>query len=97
MKIFLLAAISFTGLFFTTGCVTTASKADKPKPYELDKCLVINRRLQGRTYTRVLDDQEYKFCCRPCTSAFDANPAPYVQKYKAVSYTHLTLPTKRIV
>jgi len=82
MKLLLLTALLFTGLFFTTGCVTTTAKADKPKPYKLDKCLVINRKLQGRTYTRVLDGQEYKFCCRPCTSAFDENPVPWVQKYK---------------
>jgi len=81
MKTFFLTAF-LSSVLLVTGCVTTNSGKAKPKPYLLDKCLVINKPLEGRTYTRIHGDQEYKFCCMPCVRTFEASPEPWVQKYR---------------
>ncbi len=57
---------------------------DGVKPYPLDTCLVIDRKLDStpKTYTRVHQGQEVKFCCKNCVIAFEANPEPWMKKLK---------------
>lgn len=55
---------------------------EKTKPYPKDVCIVSDNKLgsMGRVITRVHEGQEVKFCCKPCISKFEKNPAKYLGK-----------------
>lgn len=57
-------------------------KADKPKPYPLDTCLVSGEKLgeMGKPFVFVHQGQEIKLCCKSCKKDFDKDPAKYLKK-----------------
>jgi hypothetical protein len=58
-------------------------KAEKPKPYPLDKCIVTDEKLggeMGEPYVFVHDGQEIKLCCKSCQKDFKKEPAKYLKK-----------------
>ena len=57
-------------------------KADKPKPYTLDKCVVSDEKLgeMGKPYVFVQDGREVKLCCESCKKDFKKDPAKYMKK-----------------
>jgi len=50
------------------------------KPYPLDKCIVSDEPLEGKTYTFVRDGQELKLCCKDCLAEFEKDPRKYMAK-----------------
>ena len=74
--------------FFTAALLgvslASCSSTGSAKPYPLDTCIVSGNKLgsMGRPVTRVYNGQEVKFCCRPCTEDFAANPEKYMAKLK---------------
>lgn len=50
--------------------------------YPLKICLVSGNELgsMGKPIIKVYQDQEVKFCCKPCIKKFEANPAKYLGK-----------------
>ncbi len=64
-----------------TSCVTHSAKAEKPKPYPFNYCAVIKKEFdeeEGPKYGRIHDGYQVKFCCYPCTKAFDVNPEAFM-------------------
>lgn len=60
-------------------------KADKPKPYPLDTCIVSGEKLgEGgmKTYTFTYEGQEVKLCCKSCEKDFKKEPSKYMDKIK---------------
>jgi len=59
-------------------------KAEKAKPYPLDKCIVSDEKLgeMGDPYVFTYEGQEIKMCCKSCRKKFDKDPAKYVKKMK---------------
>lgn len=56
--------------------------AGSVKPYTKDTCIVTDNKLgsMGTPVTKIYDDQEVKFCCKPCVRKFEKNPQKYLQK-----------------
>lgn len=54
------------------------------KPYPFDTCFVMGRKLDEtpKTYTRIYNGQEIKFCCIECVTAFDHNPKPFMGRLR---------------
>ena len=52
------------------------------KPYPKDICIVSDNKLgsMGTPVTMVYDNQELKFCCKPCVRKFDKDPQKYLPK-----------------
>ncbi|MFN0125997.1 MAG: hypothetical protein ACKV19_04855 [Verrucomicrobiales bacterium] len=52
------------------------------KPYPLNTCIVSDNELgsMGPVITKVYQNQEVKFCCKPCIKEFDAEPAKFLAK-----------------
>lgn len=52
------------------------------KSYPLKTCLVTDNELgsMGKVITKVYDDQQIKFCCKPCVAKFEKNQAKYLSK-----------------
>jgi YHS domain-containing protein len=77
--LFLLLAA--TGLLVSS-CASTGGTASAGgiKPYPKDTCIVTGNKLgsMGAPITQVYQGQEIKFCCKPCTKKFAANPAKYL-------------------
>jgi len=50
------------------------------KSYTRDTCIVSNNKLgsMGAPITKVHGDQQVKFCCKPCVTKFEKNPAKYL-------------------
>lgn len=89
----LIALLVFS--LFTISCASNlppkvVGNPDAPgvKPYPLDTCLVIDRKLKAtrRTYVRVHENQEVKFCCKECVKAFEYNPEPWMEKLKRLGH-----------
>ena len=53
-----------------------------PAADPLKTCVVSGNELgsMGKPITKVYDNQEIKFCCKPCIKKFEANPAKYLGK-----------------
>jgi len=68
--------ITLSTLLFAAGLAFAA------KPYPLKTCLVTDNELgsMGKVVTKVYDEQEIKFCCKPCVKKFEANPAKFLSK-----------------
>ena len=51
----------------------------KPVPYPLSTCLVSGEKLgaDGDPVSLVHDGQEFKFCCKKCTTTFNKDPQKY--------------------
>jgi|UniRef100_UPI003782E4AA hypothetical protein len=66
----------------TTALLVLNLSAADVKPYPLKNCLVSGNELgsMGKPITKVYNDQQIKFCCKPCIKKFDANPAKYLAK-----------------
>ncbi len=83
MKLRILITTALLG-FTLAACTTSepALAAEKAKPYPLTKCLVSGNDLDsmGGPITKVYDNQEIKFCCKPCIKKFEANQAKYLSK-----------------
>ena len=69
-------------LLLTTTLLGISLQAADVKPYPLKTCVVSGNELgtMGKPITKVYNDQEIKFCCKPCVKKFDANPAKYLAK-----------------
>lgn len=67
---------------FVLGTAGTSLAADKTKSYTKDVCIVTDNKLgsMGRVITKTYEGQEVKFCCKPCVSKFEKNPAKYLSK-----------------
>jgi len=57
-------------------------KAEKPKPYPLATCLVLDEKLggMGEPYVFVYQGREIKLCCKSCMKDFNKAPAKYIKK-----------------
>ena len=69
-------------LLVLSSLLLAAGLAFASKPYPLKTCLVTDNELgsMGKVVTKVYDDQQIKFCCKPCIKKFEANPAKYLSK-----------------
>jgi len=78
----LLAACSTTQPGSTGSPGSAAASTGKVKPYPLKTCIVTDNDLysMGTPITKVYGNQEIKFCCRPCVSKYEENPALYRAK-----------------
>jgi len=59
------------------------SKAEKPKPYPLQTCVVSGEKLggdMGKPYVFIHQGREIKLCCQGCLKAFNKEPAKYIKK-----------------
>jgi YHS domain-containing protein len=57
------------------------------KPYPFDFCIVQeDEKLDpdAEPYAIVHEGQQYRFCCKDCWAEFRENPAPFVDKFKAL-------------
>jgi hypothetical protein len=62
---------------------TADKKAEKAKPYPLDKCIVSDEKLggdMGDPFVFVHEGQEIKLCCKSCQKDFNKDPAKYLKK-----------------
>jgi hypothetical protein len=68
-------------LFFILN-ITIYSADPVSKPYPLKNCIVTDNELgsMGKIITKVYDNQEIKFCCKPCVKKFEANQSKYLNK-----------------
>ena len=59
-------------------------KAEKAKPYPLDKCIVSDEKLggMGKPFVFTYEGQEIKLCCKSCQKDFKKDPAKYLKKMK---------------
>src|SRR6188472_1956029 len=82
-----LKALTAVGLILT--CVTSPlalraadSKAEKAKPYPLEKCVVSDEKLgeMGKPFVFTHEGQEIKLCCKSCLKDFQKDPAKYLKK-----------------
>ena len=59
-------------------------KADKPKPYPLDKCIVTDEKLGAdpdmKPYVFTHEGREIKLCCKSCLKDFNKDTAKYLKK-----------------
>ena len=77
-----LSAVAFSG-FALQADDAKAVKADKAKPYKLEKCIVSDEKFEGsdmKPYEFVRDGQTFKLCCKNCLKDFDKDPKKYVAK-----------------
>jgi hypothetical protein len=63
-------------------------KADKPKPYPLDTCVVSDEKIGGadsgmKPYAFTHEGREIKLCCKGCLKDFNKDKAKYVKKIEA--------------
>lgn len=73
-------------LLLMCSCVTRNADQPKPKPYPFDYCAVIKTPFdeeEGPKYGRIYDGYRVKFCCIPCTKAFDINPEAFMGPIRA--------------
>ena len=60
------------------------AKADKPKPYPLDKCIVSDEKLGAdpdmKPYVFTHEGREIKLCCKSCLKDFNKDTAKYIKK-----------------
>ena len=81
MKTKLALLTGLTALVFAS-CASPSSSGSSAtvKPYPRDTCIVTGNKLgsMGTPVTQVYQGQEVKFCCKPCTKKFAANPAKYL-------------------
>ena len=70
--------------FVLASCASTPGGASTAgaKPYPKSTCIVSGNKLgsMGPVITQVHQGQEIKFCCKPCTEKFAANPAKYMAR-----------------
>jgi hypothetical protein len=69
-------------LLLTTTLLGISLQAADVKPYPLKTCVVSGNELgtMGKPITKVYNDQEIKFCCKPCIKKFEANQDKYLSK-----------------
>lgn len=69
-------------ILLTTTLLGLSLHAADVKPYPLKTCIVSGNELgtMGKPITKVYDNQEIKFCCKPCIKKFEANQAKYLGK-----------------
>ncbi len=62
-------------------------KADKPKPYPLDTCIVTDEKLGAdpsmKPHVFTHEGREVKLCCKSCLKEFNKDKAKYVAKIEA--------------
>jgi len=65
-----------------TSSTTTAATSGSVKPYTKDVCVVSGNKLgsMGRPITKTYGNQQVKFCCKPCETKFEKDPARYLAK-----------------
>jgi hypothetical protein len=83
MKSIVALLLAATGLFLSSCASSGGSSAGSGvKPYPKNTCIVSGNTLgsMGPVITEVHNGQEIKFCCKPCTKKFAADPAKYLGK-----------------
>jgi hypothetical protein len=72
---------------FVTGpfaVLAADGKADKPKPYPLDTCIVSGEKIGAdpgmKPYAFTHEGREIKLCCKGCLKDFNKDKAKYVKK-----------------
>jgi len=67
---------------FIAGIAGAQPAPPKTKPYPKDVCIVSDNKLgsMGRVVTKTHENQEVKFCCKPCVKKFDKDPQKYISK-----------------
>jgi YHS domain-containing protein len=82
MKNFITAALIAITLAGPAAGLAADKKAEKAKPYPLDKCIVSDEKLgeMGDPYVFVHNGQEIKLCCKSCLKDFKKDPAKYLKK-----------------
>lgn len=62
-------------------------KADKPKPYPLNTCVVTDEKLGAdpsmQPYVFTHEGREIKLCCKSCLKDFKKDTASYIKKIEA--------------
>ena len=88
-NIIIISLLTGTTLFMTacastggSGSTATGTSVGGTKPYPLKTCIVTENDLgsMGDEQRIVYQGQEIKFCCKPCTKKFAADPAKYLGK-----------------
>jgi YHS domain-containing protein len=84
MKKLILTAMILAGALVAPALANGADKkADKPKPYPLDTCVVSGEKLggdMGKPYVFTYKGREIKLCCKGCLKEFKKEPAKYIKK-----------------
>lgn len=72
--------IAILAASFIAGITTAQAAPQKTKPYPKDVCIVSDNKLgsMGRVITKTHENQEVKFCCKPCVKKFDKDPKKYI-------------------
>jgi hypothetical protein len=85
LKLFVVTVLSAAYLAAPMAAFAQEKKADKPKPYPLEKCVVTDEKLggHGKPYVFEHEGQELKLCCKGCLKDFKKEPAKYMKKVKA--------------
>lgn len=81
-KNFITAGLILTFVAGPFAGLAADKKAEKAKPYPLDKCIVADEKLgeMGEPFTFVYEGQEIKLCCKSCQKDFKKDPAKYLKK-----------------
>jgi hypothetical protein len=79
---FLAASLVLTYVAAPLSGLAADKKAEKAKPYPLDKCIVSDEKLgeMGEPFLFVHNGQEIKLCCKSCQKDFKKDPAKYLKK-----------------
>jgi hypothetical protein len=82
IKKFTAGILALTYLSGPMVALAADQKAEKAKPYPLDKCIVSDEKLgeHGKPYVFTEDGQEIKMCCKDCLADFKKNKAKYMKK-----------------
>jgi hypothetical protein len=74
--------IAILAASFIGGVIPLHAAPEKTKPYPKDVCIVSDNKLgsMGRIVTKTYENQEVKFCCKPCVKKFDKDPKKYLSK-----------------
>ena len=81
----LLGLLTGLALIAAAGSALAVEKdAKKAKPYPLKTCIVTDNALgsMGDEQRIVHNNQEIKFCCKPCIGKFKKNPDKYLAKLR---------------
>ena len=82
LKYVIVLAVAVVLVIFTLTSRADDQKAEKPKPYPLDTCLVCGMKLgdMGKPCVFVYKGQEIKVCNESEKKDFDKNPNKYMKK-----------------
>ncbi len=85
MKTYISSSLAAAMLLLLPSCASSdgaGASSSSIKRYPLATCIVTDNELgsMGPVITKVYQNQEVKFCCKPCIKKFDAEPAKFLAK-----------------